>query len=87
MPLLSAEENVFYAGALQGDNARRRRMIESNLRLGVKIARCYLNRGLSLLDLMEEGNPGLIHAVEKFDPEDGFFLDLCDMVDSAKYRA
>ena len=47
-------------------------MIESNLRLVVKISRRYLNRGLALLDLMEEGNLGLIHAVEKFDPERGF---------------
>lgn len=72
-PLLSAEEEVYYARrALEGDNASRRRMIESNLRLVVKIARRYLNRGLSLLDLIEEGNLGLIHAVEKFDPEKGF---------------
>ena len=68
-PLLSAEEEVFYSRrALKGDSASRRRMIESNLRLVVKIARRYLNRGLSLLDLIEEGNLGLIHAVEKFDP-------------------
>ncbi|MEX0965551.1 MAG: RNA polymerase sigma factor RpoS [Pseudohongiellaceae bacterium] len=72
-PLLSAEEEVYYARrALRGDGASRRTMIESNLRLVVKIARRYLNRGLSLLDLVEEGNLGLIHAVEKFDPEKGF---------------
>ena len=72
-PLLSAEEEVYYARrALSGDSASRRRMIESNLRLVVKIARRYLNRGLCLLDLIEEGNLGLIHAVEKFDPEEGF---------------
>ncbi|MEI5090541.1 sigma-70 family RNA polymerase sigma factor, partial [Pseudomonas aeruginosa] len=52
--------------------ASRRRMIESNLRLVVKIARRYGNRGLALLDLIEEGNLGLIRAVEKFDPERGF---------------
>jgi len=72
-PLLSAEEEVFYARrALRGDESSRRRMIESNLRLVVKIARKYINRGLPLLDLIEEGNLGLIHAVEKFDPERGF---------------
>jgi RNA polymerase nonessential primary-like sigma factor len=72
-PLLSAEEEIYFSRrALNGDESSRRRMIESNLRLVVKISRRYLNRGLSLLDLIEEGNLGLIHAVEKFDPEKGF---------------
>lgn len=72
-PLLSPEEEVHFGRLAQkGDPAGRQRMIESNLRLVVKIARRYLNRGLSLLDLIEEGNLGLIRAVEKFDPERGF---------------
>ena len=72
-PLLSAEEEVYFARlARDGVESARKRMIESNLRLVVKIARRYANRGLSFLDLIEEGNLGLIHAVEKFDPERGF---------------
>lgn len=72
-PLLTAEEEVFFSRkALKGDAKARQRMIESNLRLVVKIARRYHNRGLALLDLIEEGNLGLIRAVEKFDPERGF---------------
>jgi RNA polymerase nonessential primary-like sigma factor len=71
--LLTAEEEVYFARLAQkGDIAARQRMIESNLRLVVKIARRYMNRGLALLDLIEEGNLGLIRAVEKFDPERGF---------------
>ena len=72
-PLLSADEEKSVARlALRGDEAARQRMIESNLRLVVNIARRYINRGLPLLDVIEEGNLGLIHAVKKFDPERGF---------------
>ena len=72
-PLLTPEEEVKYARlALKDDANARKKMIESNLRLVVKIARCYLNRGLAFLDLIEEGNMGLMHAIEKFDPERGF---------------
>ena len=72
-PLLSAEEEVYFSRlSLKVCEKSRKRMIESNLRLVVKISRRYINRGLSLLDLIEEGNLGLIRAVEKFDPERGF---------------
>ncbi len=72
-PLLSAEEEIYFAKqALKGNNQARKRMIESNLRLVVKISRRYINRGLPLLDLIEEGNLGLMRAVEKFDPDRGF---------------
>jgi RNA polymerase nonessential primary-like sigma factor len=72
-PLLTADEEVFYARKLQkGCEKSRHRMIESNLRLVVKISRRYVNRGLELLDLIEEGNLGLMRAVEKFDPELGY---------------
>ena len=72
-PLLTAEEEVYYGRlTLKGDPSARRRMIESNLRLVVKIARRYYNRGLEFSDLIEEGNLGLLRAVEKFDPERGF---------------
>lgn len=72
-PLLSAEEEVHFGRlALKGNKKARERMIESNLRLVVKIARRYLNRGLAFLDLIEEGNLGLIRAVEKFEPDRGF---------------
>ena len=72
-PLLTAQEEKKFARRAQaGDEAARQRMIESNLRLVVKIARRYIHRGLPLLDLIEEGNLGLIRAVEKFDPERGF---------------
>ena len=71
--LLSADEEKELARRVQkGDMHARAEMIEANLRLVVKIARRYLNRGLPLLDLIEEGNLGLIRAVEKFDPTKGF---------------
>ena len=70
--LLTAEdEKTLSRAAKKGCIASRQRMIESNLRLVVKIARAYINRGLPLLDLIEEGNLGLIRAVEKFDPDRG----------------
>jgi len=71
--LLTAEQEKIYGTlALQGDQSARKIMIESNLRLVVKISYRYLNKGLPLLDLIEEGNLGLIRAVEKFEPEKGF---------------
>lgn len=71
--LLSAEDEIRYARLVrQGDFAARQKMIERNLRLVVNIAKHYVGRGLQLLDLIEEGNLGLIHALEKFDPERGF---------------
>ncbi len=73
VPLLTATEEVRLARAAHGgDFAARQHMIEANLRLVVSIARHYMHRGLPLDDLIEEGNLGLIHALEKFDPERGF---------------
>ena len=72
-PLLSAEEELKISRlARAGNAAAHKRMVESNLRLVVKVAKHYLGRGLLFLDLIEEGNLGLIHAVEKYDPERGF---------------
>ena len=72
-PLLTPEQELaFSRRARQGDETARQKMIEHNLRLVVNIAKHYLNRGMPLLDLVEEGNLGLIHALDKFDPERGF---------------
>jgi len=72
-PLLTAlEEKELAKKIKKGDEKARKKMIEANLRLVVKFARRYLNQGLSFSDLIEEGNLGLIHAVEKFDPARGF---------------
>jgi len=72
-PLLSPAEELACARATRaGDFEARQKMIEHNLRLVVSIAKHYLNRGLTLADLIEEGNLGLIHALGKFDPERGF---------------
>lgn len=73
VPLMTAAEEYEVAHrSTQGDKVAHLRMIESNLRLVVKIARHYVGRGLPFLDLIEEGNLGLMHAVDKFDPELGF---------------
>jgi RNA polymerase nonessential primary-like sigma factor len=72
-PLLSAEQERYYATlAKQGDFPSRQIMIEHNLRLVVSIAKHYINRGVALLDLIEEGNLGLMRAIDKFEPERGF---------------
>ena len=72
-PLFSPEEELHWARrAAKGDFAARQKMIERNLRLVVNIAKHYVNRSVPLLDLVEEGNLGLMHALEKYDPERGF---------------
>ena len=71
--LLTAKQEVYYARlAIKGDESARQKMIVSNLRLVVKISKKYINRGLALVDLIEEGNLGLMRAVTKFDPELGY---------------
>lgn len=75
VPLLSAEEEYRLAvRKSQGDEVAKQRLIEANLRLVVSIAKRYTGRGMSFLDLVQEGNLGLIKGVEKFDPEKGFKL-------------
>lgn len=72
-PLLTPEQELCLARRVrQGEFVARQKMIEHNLRLVVNIAKHYINRGMPLMDLVEEGNLGLIHALDKFDPERGF---------------
>ncbi len=72
-PLLTVEQEVHFATlAKKGDFEARQKMIEHNLRLVVSIAKHYINRGVVLLDLIEEGNLGLMRAIDKFEPERGF---------------
>lgn len=70
--LTPQQERELAARMRQGDFEARQQMIQHNLRLVVNIAKHYINRGLSLLDLIEEGNLGLMHALDKFEPERGF---------------
>ena len=73
VPLLSAEEEAALASAArEGDAGARRRLCEANLRLVVSVAKRYAGRGLPFLDLIQEGNLGLMKAAEKFEPERGF---------------
>jgi RNA polymerase primary sigma factor len=73
LPLLTPEEEIYLANRIKkGDKAARSKMIQSNLRLVINIAKKYSHLGVSMLDLIEEGNMGLMKAVEKFNPKKGY---------------
>jgi len=73
LPLLTPEEEIYLANRIKkGDKAARAKMIQSNLRLVINIAKRYSHLGVSMLDLIEEGNLGLMKAVEKFNPKKGY---------------